>query len=310
MSEIKWIKIKTEIFDDEKVKLIDSMKNRDTIFYIWMRLLVQAGKTNNNGLIYLSEDISFDEEMLATIFNRSVEDIKSTISILQKFKMLEILDDGKISITNWEKHQNVEGMERAREQSKLRMRRKREKDKRELEERKSENLLLNTDSNNKTDSNSYVTSNIDSVTVTLQKERENKIENKIKNKIEREIEKEKNSSIDEINRSAKYILEYYENLTKVKGILSLSSLKVAVGQHGEKYVREAINKALQVNKMDMKYINGILKNWKKEGYPERVVNENGTYNMLSNGYEVDGFKPRPPKEITDEQRIEYEKGLI
>ena len=60
----------------------------------------------------------------------------------------------------------------------------------------------------------------------------------------------------------------------------------------------------------MKYINGILKNWKKEGYPERVVNENGTYNMLSNGYEVDGFKPRPPKEITDEQRIEYEKGLI
>ena len=33
MTEIKWIKVSTDIFDDEKMKLIDSLADRDIIFY-------------------------------------------------------------------------------------------------------------------------------------------------------------------------------------------------------------------------------------------------------------------------------------
>lgn len=32
MSEIKWIKITTNMFEDEKIKLIDAMPERDTIY--------------------------------------------------------------------------------------------------------------------------------------------------------------------------------------------------------------------------------------------------------------------------------------
>ena len=70
MSDIKWIKITTNMFEDEKIRLIDAMPERDTIHYIWIRLLVQAGKTNANGFIFLNENIPYTEEMLSTIFCR------------------------------------------------------------------------------------------------------------------------------------------------------------------------------------------------------------------------------------------------
>lgn len=133
MSEIKWIKITTDMFDNEKIRLIDAMPERDTIHHVWMRLLVQAGKTNANGFIYLSDQIPYTEEMLATLFNRSLNSIRLALKVLQNFKMINIHDDNEIKIVNWEKYQNVEGMERIREQTrqrvaKCRKRKKEEKD--------------------------------------------------------------------------------------------------------------------------------------------------------------------------------------
>ncbi|WP_342082555.1 phage replisome organizer N-terminal domain-containing protein, partial [Enterococcus faecalis] len=43
MAEISWIKLKTTMFDDEKIKLIQSMPEADAILVIWIRLLVLAG---------------------------------------------------------------------------------------------------------------------------------------------------------------------------------------------------------------------------------------------------------------------------
>ncbi|HFI0901946.1 TPA: phage replisome organizer N-terminal domain-containing protein, partial [Streptococcus suis] len=38
-SEIKWIKIVTDIFDDEKILLIESLPEADTIIVVWFKLL-------------------------------------------------------------------------------------------------------------------------------------------------------------------------------------------------------------------------------------------------------------------------------
>ena len=51
VGDVKWIKVTTDMFEDEKIRLIDAMPERDTIHYIWIRLLVQAGKTNSHGYI-------------------------------------------------------------------------------------------------------------------------------------------------------------------------------------------------------------------------------------------------------------------
>src|SRR5437763_2441359 len=129
MAEVKWIKLSVSMFEDEKIRLIESLPESDTILIIWMKLLSQAGKTNASGYIYLSERIPFTDEMLATIFNRPIGTVRLALKTFEQFGMLEISDDHFISITNWEKHQNIDGLEKIREQERIRKQRQREKKK-------------------------------------------------------------------------------------------------------------------------------------------------------------------------------------
>jgi len=128
MAEVKWIKITTNMFDDEKIRLIESMPDKDAILIIWIKLLVQAGKTNASGYIYLNENIPYTEEMLATLFNRPISTVRLALKTFQDFGMIEITDKG-IYVTNWEKHQNIDGLEKIREQTRKRVAKHREKKK-------------------------------------------------------------------------------------------------------------------------------------------------------------------------------------
>ena len=128
-SEVKWIKLSTQMFEDEKIRLIESMPEADTILIIWVKLLAQAGKTNASGYIYLAENIPYTDEMLATIFNRPLPTVRLALRTLEQFGMIEINDDHMICISNWEKHQNIDGLEKLREQNRLRKQKERERKK-------------------------------------------------------------------------------------------------------------------------------------------------------------------------------------
>ena len=117
------------MFDDEKIRLIQAVPESDTILVIWIRLLVLAGKTNDDGLIYIQRNMPYSEEMLSTLFNKPINTIRLALTTLANFNMIDLNTDGSISITNWEKHQNIEGLEKAREQNRLRKQRQREKQK-------------------------------------------------------------------------------------------------------------------------------------------------------------------------------------
>jgi len=129
VSNVKWIKLSTSMFDDEKIKLIEQMPDSDTILIIWIKLLAQAGKTNSSGYIFLNENIPYTDEMLSTIFNRPLSTIRLALKTFEDLGMIGIDDNSFISITNWEKHQNIEGLERIRKQNRERKRRQREKEK-------------------------------------------------------------------------------------------------------------------------------------------------------------------------------------
>ena len=55
MNGVQWIKITTDIFDDEKIQLIESMPEGDTLIVIWFKILVLAGKQNNSGILSLGK---------------------------------------------------------------------------------------------------------------------------------------------------------------------------------------------------------------------------------------------------------------
>jgi len=126
MSNIKWIKLSTEIFDDEKIKLIDALPENDAIFVIWIKLLILAGKINENGAIYLNEEIPYTDEMLSTIFHKPLNTVRLALKTFQQFKMIEMKQTA-IHIVNWGKHQNIEGLDRIREKGRLRQQKYRQK---------------------------------------------------------------------------------------------------------------------------------------------------------------------------------------
>lgn len=115
MADVKWIKLSTSMFEDEKIRLIESLPDADTLLIIWIKLLSQAGRTNANGYIFLSENIPFTEEMLSTLFNRPIATVRLALQTFKQFGMIDITDDQYICISNWEKHQNIDGLERVKQ---------------------------------------------------------------------------------------------------------------------------------------------------------------------------------------------------
>lgn len=128
MADIKWIKITTDIFDDEKILLIENMPDADAIIVIWFKLLCLAGKQNNSGVFMMNDKIAYTDSMLATIFRRKETTVKMALEIFEQFGMIEIVD-GVITIPNWGKHQNLDKIEQKTEYMRNYMREYRDKQK-------------------------------------------------------------------------------------------------------------------------------------------------------------------------------------
>jgi len=121
-NDVKWIKITTNMFDDEKIRIIEKMPDGDSILVIWIKLLTLAGRINSSGYIMLTENIPYTDETLAVIFDRPLMTVQLALQTFQRFEMLHY-QDGKAIISNWDKHQNIDGLDKIREQTRLRVNR-------------------------------------------------------------------------------------------------------------------------------------------------------------------------------------------
>ena len=127
MAEVKWIKITTDIFDDEKILLIESLPDSYAIITVWFKLLCLAGKQNNSG-VFMMGRIAYTDKMLATIFRMKESTVTMALQTFQQFGMVEIVD-GVITIPNWGKHQNLDQLETKKEYMRSYMQSYREKQK-------------------------------------------------------------------------------------------------------------------------------------------------------------------------------------
>lgn len=124
MADVKWIKITTDIFDDEKILLIESLPEADSIIVIWFKLLCLAGKMNNSGVFMMNNQMPYTDKMLATIFRRKETTVQLALQTFEQFGMVEIID-GVITIPNWGKHQSLDALEKRRAYQRELMRKKR-----------------------------------------------------------------------------------------------------------------------------------------------------------------------------------------
>jgi len=140
MADVKWIKLVADMFDNRKIKQIRKMPDGDAIIVIWLHILCLAGQVNDNGLVYFSKDIPYTEEMLATEFDRPINTVRLALQTFQQFGMIEIVNN-ILLVSNWEKYQSVDGLEKIQENNR----------KRQKKFRANQRLLLSNVTDNVTD---------------------------------------------------------------------------------------------------------------------------------------------------------------
>ena len=129
MSKVSWIRIEIDMFDNRKIRHIRKLPEGNNIVLIWMMLLTMAGRCNANGIIFLTENIPYTNKMLADELDFDESVIELALTILEKFGMIT-RDGAELSIPGWEEHQNIDGLEKIREQTRKRVaeHRKRQKE--------------------------------------------------------------------------------------------------------------------------------------------------------------------------------------
>ena len=169
MADVKWIKIVTDIFDDEKILLIESLPEADSIIVIWFKLLCLSGKNNNRGVFIMNDRIPYTDEMLATIFRRPINTVRLALDTFDKFGMIELIND-VITIPNWSKHQNLDQLEEKKNYMKDYMRKYREKQKQ----------LANNDCKTNSKVNSKTNSKVNVSSLDIDKEEDKEEDKEIK----------------------------------------------------------------------------------------------------------------------------------
>jgi predicted phage replisome organizer len=119
MATVKWVKLTTDMFDNRKIKHLRRLPEGNNIVLIWVMLLTMAGRCNSSGMIFLTENIPYTPKMLADELDFEENTVQLALNVFEQLNMV-VTDNGFFAIAGWEEYQNIEGMDKIREQNRLR----------------------------------------------------------------------------------------------------------------------------------------------------------------------------------------------
>ena len=131
MADVQWIKLIVGMFDGDSFKRIKrasigGVRYRDKLTAVWFELLDLAGKSNADGCLINNNEIPYRSfEDIAIMLDRDEKEIELCMQYFINERMVEIIDD-VYCLTNFVRYQNKEGLEKIREQNRLRKQRQRE----------------------------------------------------------------------------------------------------------------------------------------------------------------------------------------
>lgn len=156
MSEVKWIKLSVNVFDDEKFDAIKTLPDSNDMQLVWVKLLCLAGKCNESGLLMISNEIPYTDEMLAQRFGMDIGVVQRALALFQSLEMIDLIDNVYM-VSNWSKYQSLDDMERYKQQNRERQQRYRERQKELLlEEKEESNVTDNVKNSVKNDVNASI----------------------------------------------------------------------------------------------------------------------------------------------------------
>lgn len=118
--DIKWVKLAVNWYKSDDIQLIRKLPDGDSIALMFVMLLAMAGERNEGGYI------PYSEEDLSMLLDIELPTVRMALKAMESRRMIDF-DDGLFHVTNWDKYQSVDGMEKIREQNRLRKANQRER---------------------------------------------------------------------------------------------------------------------------------------------------------------------------------------
>jgi predicted phage replisome organizer len=126
---LSFIKLDINILDDSKIRLLRKYPDGDKLIVLWVGLLCLAMKSDNPGYVYVTSGIPYTDKDLSVILDIEEKTIQMGLKLFEQFNMIEIIKGGVIEIINFNKHQNLDKIEKAKEKSRISSKKYREKQK-------------------------------------------------------------------------------------------------------------------------------------------------------------------------------------
>lgn len=93
-----YLKLKDNFFESDEAIILESMPDGYIYSNILLKLYLRSLK--NNGLLMFNDLIPYNAQMLATITRHHIGVIEKAIQIFQQLRLIDILDNGAIYMTN------------------------------------------------------------------------------------------------------------------------------------------------------------------------------------------------------------------
>lgn len=131
MAGINWIKMMVGMFDGmsfKKIKRasIGGESFRDKLTAVWFEIMALVGRCNNGGGLVDSSGMPLTNMDIAVQIDRDEEELRLCMDFYVREGMITIEND-VYYLTNWSIYQNIDGMEKIREQTRLRVAKCRER---------------------------------------------------------------------------------------------------------------------------------------------------------------------------------------
>ena len=89
-----WLKLKRDFFKRHDIQIIEAMPNGKDYILFYLKLLCES--VDHDGNLRFSDEIPYNEDMLATITRTNVDVVRSAVKIFTELKMMEVMDDGTL----------------------------------------------------------------------------------------------------------------------------------------------------------------------------------------------------------------------
>ncbi len=248
---VGWVRLSVDLFDNPKIKYIELNSDGDAFVSLWLRLLCLAGRANDNGMVYVTKGVAYTPEILAAVAGKDVDIVKKALELFRKLNMVAVDEQGYIEILGWRKHQNTEGLERIKEQSRDRVKKWREN-------KKQSNVTDGVTSNVTDGVTSNVTGN---VTVTLRNATDKNKNRKDKNRKEDDYH---HLPKDDENSHTEIFALWEKNIMPLTALIG-EKLKTLIGEVGEAAVEHGIIAAVEHGARNFSYVQTVARNFARGG---------------------------------------------